>query len=125
MNTFTNLVVADSCVDDLDRVFSSESDSDVLPLYNDILFNDGTEHDNVEVSSTLNSEYIVEDDLYSFFSFSVYFPQSLNLVHLNCRSLKANFSEIESFVCNSRVKFTAIALSETWLHCNNENIFNL
>ena len=53
----------------------------------------------------------------SFFNF--------NLIHINCRSLSANFSQITTLISNANHDFSAIAVSETWLNDCNQSIFQI
>ena len=45
----------------------------------------------------------------------------LSFIHFNCRSLKANFVNLHSYLQTLKKTFDVIALSETWLN-NNDNI---
>src|SRR5437867_218918 len=118
MDTFFNSLTSESVVENFDRVSSVDPES-VLPIYNDLLFNIDSEHEIINVENTINCDYMVEGDLSSFFNLLSVSQKSLNLMHLNCRSLRANFSEVESFILNSCAKYSAVAITETWLRCYN------
>ena len=47
--------------------------------------------------------------------------QNLSLIHFNCRSIKANFENMNYFLESLDVKFDIIAVSETWLR-DSDNI---
>lgn len=67
--------------------------------------------------------YIDEKDLDSFV------PQNsnnkLNILHINSRSIKKNFSGIIALLNSTTVKFTLIAITETWLSVSNEDFFQI
>jgi len=49
----------------------------------------------------------------------------LNILHLNCRSLKHNFNSLETLLCSLNSTLTAICVSETSLTADTENSFTL
>lgn len=49
------------------------------------------------------------------FNDSVNLDNHFSLIHFNCRSLHANFTEIHENLKTLKSKFKLIALSETWL----------
>ena len=102
-----------------------DDDPEIQPLGNDTSQFVDPEYDEENYNINYICKYITEGDLPNFFNSSDAFSHSINIMHINCRSLKNNFANIETLVCNSGVKFTAIALSETWLNKTNEKIFNL
>jgi len=71
------------------------------------------------------SNYITEDELATFFAGDTVQQISLNIMHINSRSLRANFSEIESLVKNATGKLSAIAISETWLNKIDADLYFL
>ena len=72
------------------------------------------------------SKYIDQSDLSDFFKPpSISNTYSFKLIHINCRSLKAHFDELEHLILDSEVKYSIIALTETWLTEDNKNIFHL
>ena len=54
-----------------------------------------------------------------------YMKESLSVIHFNCRSMKANFSKIKQCLSQLGNKFTAVAISETWLEDGQEILYNL
>ena len=46
---------------------------------------------------------------------NIFGPGALSLVHMNIRSLKANYLSFQAFVDNMGLDFSVIGLSETWL----------
>lgn len=52
-------------------------------------------------------------------------PENMSIIHLNCRSLYANFEQLKEFLNNLDLKFGLIALSETWINANKFGNFEL
>ena len=72
------------------------------------------------------SKYIDQSDLSDLFKPpSISNTYSFKLIHINGRSLKAHFDELEHLILDSEVKYSIIALTETWLTEDNKNIFHL
>jgi hypothetical protein len=69
------------------------------------------------------SNYMVENDLANFMSSDS--KSSMNIIHINCRSLNKNFNSITNLLSRTNCKFTAIGLSETWLTPINSDTFNI
>ena len=59
------------------------------------------------------SIYIEEVDLNNFIDFFV--STSLNLLHVNCKSVNKNFNSLNSLLQVSGGQLSVIAISETWL----------
>lgn len=74
-----------------------------------------------------DSKYILEGEIHPFYNPSECKPDNyhFNLLHLNCRSIKANFLEIQNLILNSRVRFSAIAVTETWLSSLNHDLYQI
>ena len=68
-----------------------------------------------------NSPYIEESKLNDFFNFQS--SSAINLIHINCRSLKQNFREVVNFLELLSKPLTAIAMTETWLNASNQDTF--
>ena len=68
-------------------------------------------------------EYISEGNLNKFFKFED--DNAINLIHINARSLKKNIEQIRSLINNISSTITAIAISETWLTDNLQDVFFL
>lgn len=69
------------------------------------------------------SRYILEKDTECFFN--VKDVGSINLLHINARSLKKNFVKLESLLANIKNPLSAIAISETWLNDSSTDNFFL
>jgi hypothetical protein len=50
---------------------------------------------------------------------------SLNIIHINCRSLNKNFDSITNLLYRTNCSFTAIGLCETWLSPITQDTFNI
>ena len=48
-----------------------------------------------------------------------------DVMHINCRSLNANFSSLLNLLTTTKIKPSVIAVSETWLNSNNQDIFQI
>ena len=59
------------------------------------------------------------------FTTSVNTIKGLSIIHINCRSLNANFVNVKIFLENLDFSFDIIALSETWLYEMNTYLFHL
>ena len=58
-------------------------------------------------------------------SFS-YKPDNISLLHINSRSLNKNFEYVENLLHSlNNFAFSVIGISETWLHQNSPDMFNL
>ena len=60
----------------------------------------------------LNCEYYTSKK----FNDQANFKHGLSIIHLNCRSLKANFNQIKDYLKDLHVKIDVITMSETWLN---------
>jgi len=78
----------------------------------DMMFDSDNELDPLITTSDL-SRYILERDTTSFFNFED--ALSINLLHVNARSLKKNFLKLESLLAGIANPLSAIAISKTWL----------
>ena len=87
-----------------ENILSSDDESDIL-------FN------------SKKSRYITESDLDLFCNFNNH--TGLNIMHLNCRSIKKNFDSLKTLLSSFSRKLTAIAISETWLSPATEDIYQL
>jgi len=66
-------------------------------------------------------KYLREDQLATFFKFSDLV--CVNLMHVNCRSLQKNFKPLLNSLHIAFCSLTAIALTETWLTPQNQDMF--
>ena len=90
---------------------------DMSQLHDDSLdvFNDESSNDiNLLMNSIANTKYLVESDLNSFLVPSSNTENAFTLMHVNCRSLKANFSALENLILLPDTKLSAVAVTETW-----------
>jgi exonuclease III len=71
----------------------------------------------------LDCEYIVESKLLHFFDFRD--TNSIDVLHVNARSLKKNYDKLETLLLNIAHTITAVAVTETWLSDNNYSAYNL
>ena len=51
--------------------------------------------------------------------------KGISIIHINCRSLYANFEKLKILLDNLEFVFDVIALTETWINEDNANIFSL
>ena len=63
--------------------------------------------------NSINStcDYYTEEQ----FNDRVRLDNHFSLIHFNCRSLYAHFTKIQEYLTSLKHKFSAIALSETWI----------
>jgi hypothetical protein len=87
--------------------------------------NDFVEDDNDCGSAvfSLYSPYIAECKLNDFFEFPGL--PAINLIHINCRSMKKNFGNIVNLLSLLSKPLTAIAVSETWLSVVNQDTYHI
>ena len=72
------------------------------------------------MASSVSCSYLSETDSISFLKNS-----NLSILHINVRSLNANFLSFYSYIETLCVKPTIIAITETWLKPHNETLFPL
>ena len=65
------------------------------------------------------NKYILDTELAEFCD------SGINILHVNCRSLKKHFSELITLIENCSETLLAVPLSETWLKKSNEDIFQI
>ena len=68
------------------------------------------------------SRYITESETSIFFGDAC---RALNILHINCRSLKHNFNNIKNLLNIVSQRLTALAVTETWLSSYNADMYNL
>ena len=73
--------------------------------------------------STKNSLYINESELNDFFYSRG--ANAINLIHINCRSIKKNFRQVVTLVELLSKPVSVIAVTETWLNSQNEETFSI
>jgi len=69
------------------------------------------------------SKYITENKLNEFFQFQD--DSALNIIHINCRSLKKNFGSLNILLQSLADKLSAIAVTETWLTESLQHAYNI
>ena len=70
--------------------------------------------------SNMNCDYYTNDEFNCKFS-NIY---GLSVLHFNCRSVKANFSNLQDYILSLVKNFDIIAVTETWLNeTDNVNDF--
>ena len=80
--------------------------------YNQCDFENQIDPDNNFFNDTNNvCKYYTDDQFNEITNMS----GSLNMIHVNARSLKANFEHVKSYLDILKCKFDVIAISETWL----------
>ena len=98
--------------------------SDLKELYDKCMFIENYVKQYVEGNSNDKSKYITHEQLSSM---STQIQNSFSILHVNCRSLKSNFDDIDNLLHRCRSKLKVIALSETWMcdeKYNNYDSFN-
>jgi len=71
------------------------------------------------------SIYITEDKITEFFKFHE--DSAINLIHINCRSLKKNFESVKLLLSNISFPLTAMifSLTETWLKNATQDLYSI
>ena len=89
------------------------------------LFDNNDDYDMLSISTlTKNySRYVTDQDLPNLFKNET--KACLDVIHINARSLKKNFNELENLLARIPNKLTAIAITETWLNESNQTVFSL
>ena len=80
-------------------------------------YNVGDMNAEVDPDSNFLAEIDKSCDYYTNAEFNTKIKCSdkFSLIHLNCRSIKANFKDMQTFIDTLQIKFDIIAVSETWL----------
>ena len=69
------------------------------------------------------SKYYTPQEFKNSFSYK---PDNISLLHINSRSLNKNFEYVENLLHSlNNFAFSVIGISETWLHQNSPDMFNL
>ena len=70
--------------------------------------------------------YIEERDLFKFFNSHDKMPRDcIDLMHINARSLNANFPKILNLLSINKCKPSVLAITETWLNESNYDLFQI
>lgn len=73
--------------------------------------------------NTCTSKYVTESELDNLLKAGS--ESTINLIHINSRSLQNFFSSITNLLSKTNCKFTAIGLTETWLSPVSPDIFHI
>ena len=95
--------------------------------------NSEDDEEDVSCIPQVDCSYIVVEDIHASFDCNttcsltnnMHTCGSFGLIHVNCRSLSCNFTELETLLYTSNTNFSVIAVSETWLTAANDDLFNL
>ena len=75
------------------------------------------------IENSHNSKYYTLQEFNNMFESN---PDDISLLHANLRSLNRNFEYFENLLHTlNNFKFSVIGISETWLHENSPDLFNL
>src|ERR1700690_3033710 len=69
------------------------------------------------------SKYITDNKLNEFFKFDD--KSALNVMHVNCRSLKQNFGALTNLLNQLTSNISVIALTETWPSESLQDVYNI
>ena len=78
--------------------------------------------DNIFDNSLHESKYYTPLEFNDRFTDS---PENISLLHINLRSLNRNFEYFENLLYSIKFNFSVIGISETWLHNNSPQLFNI
>ena len=109
----------DSIYEKLFNPFTFNEDDHFL---DDVDPDDNFYNDIMTHSSSLCKYYLQDDFNKEILNYS---KDAFSLCHLNVRSLQQNFSTMETFLENLKIKFTILGVTETWLTDINSNLYNL
>ena len=91
-----------------------------------INFNENADSDDDMYDSTQcikSTKYISESAAREWFDFKDCY--ALKMMHINCRSLKRNFNNLQTLLNVLRDKLTVIAVTETWLSASLTDTIHL
>jgi len=69
------------------------------------------------------SKYVTDCKLHDFFNFEDH--TALNILHVNCRSLKKNFNSLTNLLNMVKYPISAIAVTETWLSDPLRDVYSI
>ena len=52
-------------------------------------------------------------------------PDAFSAFHINIRSLPKHFDDLSEYLLSLNMLFSVVAVSETWLHKSNPDLFNI
>ena len=77
----------------------------------------------IRLEDSRNSNYYTPVEFNNTFSNN---PDNFSLLHINSRSLNRNFEYFENLLHSlNNFEFSIIGITETWLHKNSPDMFNL
>ena len=84
--------------------------------------NDKSAENNFKICGNYSNEYICENSVNNFFQKNTTNTmKGFKLLHINCRSINKNFTQIENMLASCH-PITALAVSETWLTTATKDI---
>ena len=93
------------------------------------LDDDNNDISNYEIDTLLGrdeSDYILDGDMFKFFNNCPDLSKhTLDLLHVNVRSMCANFNSVTNLLSTTKCKPSILALSETWLDESSQDLFHL
>ena len=79
--------------------------------------------DNIQDSSLIEAEYILDTELKYFWSAQP--NNNLKLLHVNCHSIQNSFDDLTQLISFSNDKINFICVTETWLKKTNVDIYQI
>ena len=106
----------------MEAIESIDLNDQCFPIMHNLCY-DGIIDYNCNSFNTLS----IESPYYNYEEFNnkVINAKEFSIIHINCRSLGANFLKIKNLPESLHHSFYVIALSETWLNDNNSHILHL
>ena len=95
-----------------------DSVSNIDPVLKFLDFDDNCERDELNVT-----KYIDTAEINSFFKEKN--PSTLNMLHINVRSLNKHYDDILTLLENCSIKLTVLGVTETWLSDSNQELYNI
>lgn len=82
-------------------------------------------YNEISHSSSLSCDYYMEDTFNAKCGAAGAVGESFSVIHSNIRSVPSNLANFEHFCLNLDLKFSVIALSETWLSKDNADCYGI
>ena len=82
---------------------------------------------NIDPDYNCLNSYTASSSYYTLQQFidNVHKSKDLSIIHINCRSLNANFTDLKILLETLDFSFDVIGLTETWLNESNADVFHL
>ena len=88
-----------------------------------IIINDNSVNGTSDVSNNINSTMHTNDDSIKYKN---EIKDNFSLLPINSRSINTNFDSVDTLLNSlNNFSFSVIGISETWLHSNSPDIFNI